>query len=481
MRQVTAAAITHNDRNRWLCGLTLGFALFLLSAQEPVVIGQVQYYYVRAGATGSGNGSDWTNAFATLPTSLSRGATYFVADGSYGSYTFSTPVSANLSITVKKATVAEHGTNTGWIDSYGDGTAAWQPIEFLTSNWVFDGATGGGPSRWKSGHGFTFNSLACTSNTAFISTADGVSNLTISHVAFTQTGSTTTCTTASHGIYTATGGEGAIYNSRFEYLYFDNLGGLPFFMRAGSGNVIQYSYTGDICGMSVANVNEHCETVIVHGMNNTHFRYNYVAESPSSGGFVKNDYEPSTGIYIYGNVISRGVPIVCNHGVCSDWLVLNNTFTNLTSGPVTSSGQISSNSKIYNNIAYQGTVSSFSNIYNAAKYDYTWYSRIVWSSCQMVAAPHDNVVAGADGCDRILMSDDPFVSSTGDLPEHLKLRSSIPGVDVCTLVSCGGNNAFNRDAFGNQRGLDGVWDRGAYEYSGGAGTLQAPKNLRIQP
>src|SRR5687768_17254029 len=44
--------------------------------------------YVRQGATGSGNGSDWTNAYTSLPASLVRGDTYYVADGTYAGYTF---------------------------------------------------------------------------------------------------------------------------------------------------------------------------------------------------------------------------------------------------------------------------------------------------------------------------------------------------------------------------------------------------------
>src|SRR5207249_2352249 len=144
-----------------------------------------------------------------------------------------------------------------------------------------------------------------------------------------------------------------------------------------------------------------------------------------------------------------------------------NTFTDLTSGPVTSGGQIVS-TMIYNNIAYGGWVASFATTANHATYDYTWYSRITGLSCFMVAAPHDNVsVPGADGCDTIRTSDDPFLNSMADTPENFRLRASIanyPGINVCAFVSCAGNNTFNRDAFGNQRGADGVWDRGAYEF-----------------
>jgi parallel beta-helix repeat protein len=58
--------------------------------------------YVRAGAIGNGTGSDWTNAITQLPATLTRGYTYYIADGSYGSYTFDDAVSGTQVITLKK-------------------------------------------------------------------------------------------------------------------------------------------------------------------------------------------------------------------------------------------------------------------------------------------------------------------------------------------------------------------------------------------
>ena len=42
-------------------------------------------HYVRQGAGGSGG--DWTNAYSDLPSTLTRGDTYYVADGTYSSHT----------------------------------------------------------------------------------------------------------------------------------------------------------------------------------------------------------------------------------------------------------------------------------------------------------------------------------------------------------------------------------------------------------
>src|SRR5690606_21620262 len=81
-------------------------------------------YCVRAGATGADDGSNWNNAYPDLPTTLERGSTYYIADGSYDGYTFNDVVSGTTLITIKKATVSDHGgIETGWSDAYGDGQA----------------------------------------------------------------------------------------------------------------------------------------------------------------------------------------------------------------------------------------------------------------------------------------------------------------------------------------------------------------------
>ena len=80
--------------------------------------------YVRAGATGSKNGSDWTNAYTDLPASLTRGATYYVAAGTYAPHVFNDAVSGTTLITLLAPTTTTHGTSTGWNSSY-VGQAQW--------------------------------------------------------------------------------------------------------------------------------------------------------------------------------------------------------------------------------------------------------------------------------------------------------------------------------------------------------------------
>src|SRR5438034_600495 len=92
--------------------------------------------YVRAGAIGNGSGSDWTNAYPDLPSSLVRGDTYYVAAGNYGVHDFVDTESGSLVITIKAATIADHGTGTGWSASY-VGQASFSNVPGGSYVWVF--------------------------------------------------------------------------------------------------------------------------------------------------------------------------------------------------------------------------------------------------------------------------------------------------------------------------------------------------------
>jgi hypothetical protein len=104
---------------------------------------------VRKGAGGSNNGSDWTNAWDDLGdiSGLVAGDTIYVATGTYTESLTCTPDGSEASpITVIRATVASHGSSTGWSDGYA-GTATFDPTGSAvftitgTAWWTFDGET----------------------------------------------------------------------------------------------------------------------------------------------------------------------------------------------------------------------------------------------------------------------------------------------------------------------------------------------------
>ncbi len=89
--------------------------------------------YIRPGRRG--NGSAWNNALGDIPTTLSRGATYFLADGTYNTAgrTFSAGI-GTARITIKKATASDHGAATGWSSTYGDGYAVFSNSIVITAD-----------------------------------------------------------------------------------------------------------------------------------------------------------------------------------------------------------------------------------------------------------------------------------------------------------------------------------------------------------
>lgn len=106
------------------CMLCLGTLATVWTASGATV-------YVRDGA--SGNGSSWSNPLGDLPSSMNSGDTYYVAEGNYRS--------GAISGTVKRATATDHGSDSGWQNSY-DGQAVFNaPLTFGSDSTSFDGAT----------------------------------------------------------------------------------------------------------------------------------------------------------------------------------------------------------------------------------------------------------------------------------------------------------------------------------------------------
>jgi hypothetical protein len=125
--------------------------------------------YIRVGASGSGSGDDWTNAYASFSaaglhnssSATPRANTYYVAgsDTNYGAVEFKNAESGTSAITIKKATAVACSGISGWNADYETKTVKFTatgstPVKFSTGYYVFDGVTGGGPGAWNSGHGF---------------------------------------------------------------------------------------------------------------------------------------------------------------------------------------------------------------------------------------------------------------------------------------------------------------------------------------
>lgn len=421
--------------------------------------------YVRAGATGSNNGTDWTNAYTSLPASLVRGDVYYVADGNYPGYIFNDPVSGNLSITIKKATVADHGTDTGWNNSYGDGACPASPcvqftggLTFITANWVLDGQTGGGPGQWTQGFGFQVTETADTRAMLRVDN-DTADNLIIRHIRLIGKG--------------APGGGGSLANDcmavfgasnvTLSYYYMSGCGRCPFFLSA-TNFIAEYGYTGRFFGTDAA----HSELASVWNFAGPRpskivFRHNLFTYTESTGGLIFD----ATNVEVYGNVFWQDPALprwAFPNGVIGSWtvssmtnsFVYNNSFVNLTDSafglPVFGQQGAKTGTVAQNNLFY--------NVPNPGSNSWPTFSY------------NHYVSSTPTGTNPSTASNDPFVSISG---LNFGLKATTPA--GYTLQP-----PYNIDMSGRVRGADTIWDRGALEYVTQSGTTlpNAPTNLRVQ-
>jgi hypothetical protein len=443
-------------------------------------------YYVRAGATGAGTGASWTDAFTRLPTTMVRGATYYVADGTYnGGITFNTPESATQYIRIRKATIGDHGTNTGWLDSYGDGSAdfigTWT---IITGYWDFDGVVGGGPGTsptdwpisWRTGHGFTLT-VPQGANNVYLSTSGTRTNLNFRHIKMVNQTPVT---------YTGLPGQGANvffvdnssarnHNVLVEYIYVPAAMTVPFHVKYANDWIVQYSFFE---GNGVGNdSNFHRE--LWSGISNDRWvwRWNYIMNINNSAvwAFV-NDGDPAQNTDIYGNIIdndgfgvsgqSAGRMIDCDAFTCTGWRFFNNTITGWDDGcpciVLLSGDSVNASNNLFAN-------------HPAHDYGVDWQATGGYNSFYNLFRGGVNVTsswAAATGPNSSVLSADPFVNYSG---RDLRLKAPLtPG----SSTNSPAENAV--DMFGNRRGADGVWDRGALEYGGPIQTTPAsPTNVRI--
>jgi len=434
------------------------FAVLLFGADPAAAANR----YVRAGASGANNGSDWTNAYASLPATLNRGDTYYVADGSYSSPKFDEAVSGTLTITIKKATPADHGISTGWSDSYGDGQAAFSGgFVFTSSYWVIDGKTGGGAvNKWNQNFGFKITERDDGDAIIKIGQTGTANNVTIRHVDLQGKGSVSN----QGGSYSNDGV--AIYgasNVTLSYFRMAGIGRCPFFISPKNA-VFEHGWVESFYGSSSV----HSEIASIWGFSGSvgdvTFRHTLFTDVQSTGGIMwDNSSNPSAKLNVYGNVFYKpaGASWDRANGVIGGWtsnsefrnaLVYNNTFINVDQQSLSTFPNVYSGNVAYNNLFYNSNSPEF------AKFGTHDYNHFIDSGG---THSEPNGTSAASG--------DPFVNLSG-----LDFRLKAPTVPGKSLPS-----PFNVDALGKTRGADGTIDRGAFEF-GSEATISPPVNLRVQ-
>lgn len=425
-------------------------ALFLLLGNL-----QAATNYVGSAATGSGNGVNWTNVLAWASFTPVRGNTYYVMDGDYTNKTFDVAASGTTPITIKKASATEHGTDTGWISTMGDGQAVFEPGSWIRSPYfVFDGSYRN-EADWFDGaaYGFKITSNS-TSWGPFLSVHNQQTtcpNVLVKYLFIDGRRDLPSYDGANtHGIDCANGStDTGLQNTNylFQRCYIRGTSN-PYFVRNTYSPIIEYCAAKD--GMNdgdgaaggapeyhleVANLFYHTKAGSCPIVRYCHFR--------DTG--VDATWDGATGVFalanvysakIYGNIIENyqaGNGVIAAGWDNNNIKFFNNTVIGGVAGPIVhfpvSAG---SGNEAYNNIHV-----------NCASTDYNGLG--TWGSNSTLASSIFVNFASRD-----------FRLAT----------NTLPGRNL--------GQPYNVDMLGQARDSDGNWDRGAYEFNSGYTNIDPP-------
>jgi len=413
-------------------------------------------HYIRAGATGSNNGNDWTNAWTAMPGTFVRGDIYYVADGSYSGFSADTSESAAKYITIKKAISPDHGTDTGWQSAYGDGFAEFKTtLYFLTDYWILDGVTGAG----RSDYGFKIKLQNCSGDSKLLRIDNGADFINISHVELhhcgMNNGQRQDC------VYAVSSNDAGSSNITLSYCYMHDVNRVHMALNYITNSTIEHCYmenrsdtVGGIHGESISM--NYCGT----NAKNT-IRYNIFKDIRGTGCVVIKDSVQGY-FYVYGNVF---------YHTSSDFINTNGAITN-------TSGDTNYNMHVYNNTFVNLNGYNTGINWNQGSSNYTFNN--IWHNCENVSftnTTHDyNVFTGnntyGEEHAEIGINNSIFLNYNGN---DFRLTSATdPGNSDL-------GSPYNVDLTGQTRGADGNWDRGAYEYAGAGGNSppDPPTGLKI--
>jgi hypothetical protein len=405
-------------------------------------------HYVRDGATGTADGSDWTNAWDDLPATFVRGDTYYIADGAYGGHTFDTATSGTLVIYIKKATASAHGTDTGWLAAYGDGVATFTGQLGMTSAAAsyldIDGVVGSGTS----GHGFKFQITGTEISLVNFWDFPLKTDIAFRHCELTAAGEDQAVEQSIMRVYN-------VHNLTVQSCYLHDVETTIFQIYGGCyGFTLEYS----VVARRHNGTANHGEHIMLSGFDNPAaimIRFNIMFDCFGSGMVYFDNSDHPGGAEIYGNVFyqtsnryqtSNGLVGGGSSYVYSDIHVYNNTMVdaygasgNPDNYAVYLPGGVGSGNEAINNLAYatggitisNGTKSH--NLYNDAGY-----------AAADAGGTGQNWTGGTG----------LFTSYAGD--DYTLTQATTAGMDLGVT--------FDEDMLGNPRG---TWDRGAYEYGSG--------------
>jgi hypothetical protein len=394
-------------------------------------------YYVRKGATGSNNGTNWINAWNEMDqivwASISAGDTIWLAGGTYNkhlSVTASGTSDNRIYIKRARAMDSECSSANGW-------SAGYDAQVVLNAKGISFGTSNKGSYVTIDGRISKGIRLDFTGATAFsaIANVGASTNVTLRYIEIEGAGTGATQTGDCRGINWT-----AVASSDYLTVEYCDIHGMDSnIYTRNSNHTIQYSNLYDSgCANSPT---YHPNTYyIVCPASNITFRYNTVWNNSAEGVFP--DMGICNNILIYGNVFHDGGFSVDDDGddAHTNRMIYNNTFSNMHYAPrFRKAGQTG---EYKNNIEYNCTAGLY-------------------------------VISGATvarATNWVGSSDPGFQNLIG---YNFRLKSS-----ATSLINQGTDlsSIFTSDKVGNTFGADGYWDIGAYEYN--VMNIGAPQNFR---
>lgn len=406
---------------------------------------------VAVSSSGAATGADWSNALGQTFTPV-RGNTYYVADGSYSAKTWSVANSGTTQIIIKKATNADHGPATGWVSTMGDGQAVWAKWTVTTDYWNFDGVLRN--SDWMTG---------AVSQYGFKVTGGGSNG----HAITLGNGSGTGCDNSTFQYLDMVGGgqgtgdgDDVVYgldasqNLTFRYCAGRDSDRTIFLMRGEWQNLLV-----DSCYLARNNSTPsiHGEMLSDVGSDNVEFKNNVIEDIEGTavwavlnGTGTKTTANTVDGWKIHGNWLRwtgtgeavAGIIYVANDGSNKNWMDNRSFYNNTIVGAPSGTLYI-----ITQDIAGTGNTASKNIFYacaggtwtNAGTLTDNWYFNTTNTSDS--GTGKTSLTSGGAAY---------FVSATTDM----RLAQAIAGTAQTSET----------DLYGNTRGADGTWDRGAFEY-----------------
>jgi hypothetical protein len=404
--------------------------------------------YVRQGAAGSGTGNDWTNAYTALPATLARDTTYWVADGTYAAYTFDDAVSGTQVIRIKKATASLHGTDAGWVSTYGDGQATFSSANIYTDYFRFDGSVRN--STWRTGgvneYGLSFGNVRMDNGGG--TGGDNVYfKLCDIHGGGRDTG------TGDDVIYTLTGGT----NITFDQCALRDSDRCIFLTRGTPTNwTIEYCYIA----RNTSSPAVHSEMWSFTDGANVIFRFNAVEDIEGTGVLIGINDGTMSGLYVYGNtfrwtdayIADTGRAPGHNYGIAGVINIINDASNN----------NFGNNVRFYNNTIYRAPGTYCGVRVEAAGTGNECYNNMWYDTCRCA---HTGVTLGYNWYWSIDISDDDSsgtkqVASSGT---GVFVNGAAADFHLAAATNAGQSlsSPYNVDADGVTRSTP---DRGAYEY-----------------